>query len=290
MFHPIHDDPDVKIEKYLRKECFRSLGRNCTEEEYQDWLNKYHKRLGEETRESKRRQEEAQKEEEAKLKQREKILTQRLDSRHILPSDYDPSVNISTLRQRSESNLPYAERVKIQGDEKVSVEVDFDLELFNFSNSEFKHVKFKKGCNLNRASFKGSRLSHVVFEDGVKLSEADFDDTELHNVQFSPECNMKGATFRFAKFRRGVSLEFDRNYIANATFDSGRNDVWAKLSLSYAGIWQYVNITLNSAYIIANFVPNLNQKDRCLDFLGTLVRIWPWVQESSVLKSSFRRL
>lgn len=248
MFHPIHDDPDVKLDKHLRNECFKSLGRHCTEEEYQEWQRKYYKRLEEASKESRKRQEEARKEEEAKLKQREKLLTDRINSRHVIPESYSPTVDVDTLFQCSGNNIAYAERTSINGDEKRAIEIDFDLELFNLSNSHFNNVIFKNGCNLSRASFKGARLNNVTFEGGVQLSEAEFDDAELSNVKFSPDANIKGASFRFAKFRRGVSVEFDRNYIANATFDSSRNDIWAKLSLSYAGIWQFLNITLSGLY------------------------------------------
>ncbi len=248
MFHPIHNDPDVKLDEHLRKECFKSLGRQCTEEEYQEWQRKYYKRLEDESKKSRERQEQARKEEEIKLKQREKLLAERRNNRHIIPESYSPSDGANALIEFSKSNIAYAERSNICGEENKAIEIDFDLELFNLSNSHFNNVIFKNGCNLSGASFKGAKLNNVTFEGGVQLSEADFDESELYDVNISPDANIKGASFRFAKFRRGVSVEFDRNYIANATFDSSRNDIWAKLSLSYAGIWQFVNITLSGLY------------------------------------------
>ncbi|MBU0654243.1 MAG: pentapeptide repeat-containing protein [Gammaproteobacteria bacterium] len=246
---------EIELEKYLRNKCFECLGRRCTENEYEEWLKEHYEQIKEESKEREKIEEEARiKKEEARIKkeetrrQRESLLVGRLDCRNILPENYNPVLDTSTLDKRSNSGSSYAERTKIRGDENAYIDIDFDLELFNLSNSDFKYVRFKKECNLNRAVFKKSRFSHVIFEEGVDLSEADFEDAEFHDVKFSRECNIKGAAFRFVKFRRDVSIEFDRNYIANATFDSKRSDVWVKLSLSYAGIWQYVNITLSGLY------------------------------------------
>ena len=57
-----------------------------------------------------------------------------------------------------------------------------------------------------------------------------------------------GRLFSFHSSAKDVTIQFDRNYISNATFKGIRVDIWARLSNSYAGIWQYLNLTLSGAY------------------------------------------
>lgn len=241
-------DYDVRALFRLMDQCKRALGHECSKKEFDDWQRGLMEREAEIFDKSEKERKKKLREEEERIKQRGNEICKRISIRSNSPEEYIPPTNINSLKEASMLNMSYAERTFLVGTEENPIQIDLDLEGFNFSNAIFNNVTFNGGCNLNNSIFKGANFNNVFFDEGVSLIEADFDSAEFHDVIFSYETKIEGSSFRFSKFRKGVFIEFDRNYIANATFDFRRSDVWANLSRSYAGIWQYINITLSGIY------------------------------------------
>lgn len=248
MFNPIKDDPTIKHDIYLRQQCLKHFGRSFTDQEFEKYKLEYYNRLEKLAQEDKKQQEQARKEREARRKAREELINERINKRNIIPEDYSPAFDTDSLRELAENNASYLEGTNISGTESEQIEINLDLEAFNLSNSTFTNVIFKEGCNLGRVNFYQATFNNVTFEKNVYLNEADFTRADLRNVNFSQDTILTYASFAFASFRRGVSIEFDKNYIATSTFDFNRNDIWARLSASYSGIWQFIYIALSGLY------------------------------------------
>lgn len=248
MFNPIKDDPNIKLDIYLRQRCLKHFGRNFTDQEFEKYKLEYYNQLEKLAQEDKKQQEQARKQREARRKAREELINERINKRNIIPEDYSPAFDTDSLRELAEKNASYSEGTNISGTESEQIEINLDLEAFNLSNSTFTNVTFKEECNLSRVNFYKATFNNVTFEKNVYLNEADFTRADLRNVNFSQDTILKYASFAFASFRRGVSIEFDKNYIATSTFDFNRNDIWARLSASYSGIWQFIYIALSGLY------------------------------------------
>jgi Pentapeptide repeats (8 copies) len=244
----LHKDPEYKLHMLEWQQCARELGHEPSHREFDEWLSKKMKKSAAESAEHERRERERNETLRVEKLKRETILADRKKLRAQRPSRYSPPRDSSQLEQRSKDNQAFSEECKIIGEKGKMLRIGLDLENFNLSNSEFRHIVFTSEVNLSGANLRRSVFENVIFENGSKLEEADFDSVEIDNVIFKSDAALSRANFQFAKFKNNVSIEFDRNHIANATFYRTRRDSWYKLSSSYAGIWQFLNIALSFAY------------------------------------------
>lgn len=180
--------------------------------------------------------------------ERQAAIDARLVSRASEPEGYSAHQSPEALISAVHAGDSFAERTVLQGKKDSPLHITADLENVNLSHSTFEWVHFADGCNLRNVDFRHSTFKFVIFEQGCSLSEANFDNATFHTTAFDPESAYDGARFRFADFYETNSIEFDGNYLSNATFHKGRRDKWARLSSVYTGIWQFINVALSAAF------------------------------------------
>lgn len=176
------------------------------------------------------------------------ILQLRWRTRNIVPADPPNIKNLDDLEAISSAGQGFCEGTVIEGDDKAKTRIDINLELCNLRNSAFRNVIFGPNADLGGANFANSKFESVVFEGETNIKDVNFDEVEFIDVVFSRSCRIQGGSFQFAKVLKGVTIDFDRNYIAGATFSNKRSDTWFQLSNAYAGLFQYVNLTLSGIY------------------------------------------
>lgn len=243
-------DPEAKIRNNDRLYLTRILGRTPTEADMDAYYAQQRRKLDAERRAREKEEKERQEQEEIAAETKSKSLASRAAARTRNQSPPEPVFNSLALRQRAENDEPCCQGSRIMGEENQFTEIDLDLDLFDFQGSSFKNVNFVRNAQLCGCDFSGSKLENVYFGGGVNVTEADFSNCELKNVTFDYNCKISGASFRFAKFRRGVKIQVDRNHLATTIFDERRTDEWAKMAKSFSGIWQYINLTLGGLYMM----------------------------------------
>lgn len=194
-------------------------------------------------------------EEERELNKMEEIrlerlkFNERLKIRDIEPAGFLPVSSIDTLEKKSSENKYFCENTSISSKDENFIIIHFNISGFNFINSTFYNVMFDSSANLTECDFRNAKFGNVVFSKGANLSEVDFSEADLNDVTFEDGCNLKGCIFSNSKFKK-ASIFFDRNYLRGAKFHFRRNDPWHQLSASFAGVWQYINLSLSGLYFV----------------------------------------
>ena len=239
-------DPDSNAEYQLRKSLRAKLGRIPTDADVLKDLHEQRAAAAAAALEYEARRAAREAEEQRKEAARRSELETRRRTRSTPPSDFRVIRQVGELQQLSMSHQAFCEKTKIEGTKEEPIKIALDLELFNFRGSVFRYVVFSG--NLRGAKFEDAEFEGVTFKRDSSLEGADFSNSEFNEVSFDDGCHMEGASFQFAKFKKGITVEFDRNFLSNATFSTIRTDRWYRLSYAYAGLAQYINITLSGLY------------------------------------------
>lgn len=251
MVNPVNREAieQVKAEKRLERLFYTENGRSHkSPEELETWLRAESAKQAARERERRLKREAEEREAQLAAQKRQLAVDARIDLRTLEPAGYNEHRSVEELISAVLAGAPFAERTRLTGTQSSPLHISADLENVNLANSVFEHVQFADGCNLRNTDFRNSTFKFVSFQKGCKLSEANFDGATLSNVRFDPESEYEGARFRFADFYETNSIEFDGNYLSNATFHKGRRDGWARLSSAYSGIWQFINVALSAAF------------------------------------------
>jgi uncharacterized protein YjbI with pentapeptide repeats len=248
MYHPIHDDPEHKLQMQDYQHVRRTLGRTPTDADMREYYQQRDIRLQQEKSAREQRDQAEREEKQRRELERQNALDERSRTSGVRPNDFRIVTTADELKVLSRSGQAYCEGTTIAGTKQNLANIDFDLESFNFQRSTFRHVVFGKTCNISNANFRNCTFESVVFARDANLEGVDFREAEFREVRFTDGCKLAGASFPFAKFKKGVTIQFDRNDISNAAFSAPRSDAWYKLSNAYAGIFQYINLTLSGIY------------------------------------------
>jgi uncharacterized protein YjbI with pentapeptide repeats len=236
-----------RLEMDRRQRLAYRLGRWPTDEEFEEDKREESRKLSDEKNARDRKNAEARAalwEQEA---ERKRLIEARRRSREKILNDPHTITSADQLKQAVLNGRANCSNTIIEGLPNEPVVIDGDLEALNLSHSRFTHVRFSN-VNMNQALLIDCKFEDVAFGPGSTIERADFFNSEFRSVKFNPECKMGGASFRSCQFGSSVKIEFDHNSLLNATFQGGRRDEWFKLSHSYAGFIQFVNITLSGTY------------------------------------------
>jgi uncharacterized protein YjbI with pentapeptide repeats len=242
----IHLDVDVRAEYDLHRRVRNAIGHEPSEKEIQEHLDEENRRREEYEASSRAERAKRAELEEIQAQTRQRKIDERIRTRNVAPSDFARITKLEELERCSmDFDQAYCERSSLVGTKDKPLRIDLDLQSFNLRQSTFRDVIF---ADLRAVDFSGSLFERVAFEPRVKLQGADFERAQFSDVSFARGCGLDFASFQYAKFKERVAIEFDRNNISGATFTTTRTDIWAKLSSAYAGIFQYINLTLSGVY------------------------------------------
>lgn len=245
------DDPNFKLDAYWSKQFHKVHGRFPDKTELSDFERSAHEKSEALRQEEERKRAESEKVETAKLLARADLVRSRLQSREEIPQAYSPPDSVQRLLEIIDSGGTYVAFTKIRGEKDKRISLDVDLEALNLENSVFEFVDFSSKCNLDDANFKDSTFRNVTFRSNCSVNGTNFSGSNFSSTKFSPDADVLGASFKDSSFENGSYIDFDRNLILDAFFKDGRSDSWYKLSSPFSGIWQFINVTLSSAYLIS---------------------------------------